>query len=343
MEYKISIIIPLYNGEKYVEKIIQSLSKQTIGFKNLEIIFVDDNSSDNTQKILKNIDEKYDNCKTILLKNNTGGPGKPRNIGIKNASSEYIMYLDQDDKYENNTCEIALKNIEKYKTDVLYFDFYETYLNSDKIRKSCYQLKEPLIISKENNNEELYYRVCGSWSTISKKEYLIKHDIKFLEDCVLEDVPYSIDTLAHLDKVIIIPDVLYTHYNKSTSLSHTKDDKQLNSQIQGMTYIKKSLEKQDKIPQNKMMGNFILHWIETFVSSYKLNFKTKKELLNKIYEFQNNLQYKVIVPQKLSTIINNQIKKKRFNTVIFFTYLLGIVYTNKLYRKFHEKFIIEKI
>ena len=136
----ISIIIPVYNAEKYVAKCAISLMKQT--HKNVEIIFVDDCSSDASCKIIQKFAEKDSRVKLYTTGTN-GGPGKARNIGLENAHGEYIMFCDNDDTYNSRMCELMLKamiennadlvtcgvNVINAKTDRAR----EYYINSDKI------------------------------------------------------------------------------------------------------------------------------------------------------------------------------------------------------------------
>ena len=109
--YLISIIIPVYNLEKYVEKCFLSILNQSIGFHNLEIIFVDDCSTDNTYNILKEYATNYSNVKLFQTGENSGVAGKPRNIGMKYATSDYIMFLDGDDEYYEDACEFLYDKI----------------------------------------------------------------------------------------------------------------------------------------------------------------------------------------------------------------------------------------
>lgn len=86
--YKISIVLSLFNDEDYVENTFESILNQSIGFENLEVIFVADCSSDSTPSIVQDFADKYDNVKYFLLEENIGGLGKPRNVGVENASAD---------------------------------------------------------------------------------------------------------------------------------------------------------------------------------------------------------------------------------------------------------------
>ena len=98
MEDKISIILPIFNVGPHLRGGIDSLINQTIGNENLEIIMVDDCSTDESGKIIDEYDEKYDCCKAIHLEKNTGAANGPRNRGIEECSAEYIMIIHPDDR-----------------------------------------------------------------------------------------------------------------------------------------------------------------------------------------------------------------------------------------------------
>ncbi|WP_302290340.1 glycosyltransferase [Methanosphaera stadtmanae] len=132
----ISVIIPVYNVQFTIESCFLSLKNQTIGFENLEIIFVDDCSTDNSPTIIGNYEKKYDNVKAIYSKENSGVAGKPRNMGMNIATAKYVMFLDPDDTFTVDACEVLYNEIEKSKADIV------SGLHSKK--------------NKFNNNEEIF-------------------------------------------------------------------------------------------------------------------------------------------------------------------------------------------
>lgn len=107
MKNDVSIIVPIYNAEKYLKKCVDSLVNQTK--KELEIILINDGSTDNTLKILK----EYKDKRIKLFSNKNQGIGKTRNFGISKATSKYIMFCDSDDYYEPNMCELMFNEVEK--------------------------------------------------------------------------------------------------------------------------------------------------------------------------------------------------------------------------------------
>lgn len=109
--YKISIIVPVFNVEDTLQDALDSIKNQSIGFENLEVIFVDDKSTDDSSNIIRDFSKRYDNVKSICLSENSGFAGKPRNVGIENATAPYLMFLDPDDIFLEDACEVLYDNI----------------------------------------------------------------------------------------------------------------------------------------------------------------------------------------------------------------------------------------
>lgn len=118
-DYKLSIIIPTFNLEKEIERTLDSVKSQTIGFENIEVIFVDDNSTDKTLNILNNYSDKYNNVKVISTDENSGYGGKPRNIGLKHSTADYVLFLDGDDHLLVNACEVLYDKIVYSYADIV--------------------------------------------------------------------------------------------------------------------------------------------------------------------------------------------------------------------------------
>ena len=118
---KISVIIPVYNDEKYLSNCIEHIINQTIGFEdNIQIIMIDDNSKDESFNICKEYYKKYpDNIIIKKLEENSGSGGKPRNIGISYATGKYLMFSDADDFFDEKAFEIMYNAIEDKNADFI--------------------------------------------------------------------------------------------------------------------------------------------------------------------------------------------------------------------------------
>ena len=137
---KVSVIIPVYNVEKYLRECLDSVINQTL--KDIEIICINDGSTDGSLAILEEYAAKDNRIKIIDLKENIG-VGKARNIAFKEVTAPYVMYLDSDDWYELNACNTAYNQISANNNDMVIFDVYR-YLGAKnkKNMQDCKKLKK---------------------------------------------------------------------------------------------------------------------------------------------------------------------------------------------------------
>ena len=127
MEDLISVIVPIYNVEKYINRCIDSIIEQT--YTNLEIILVDDGSTDNSGSICDEYAKKDNRIKVIHKEN--GGVSSARNVGLDTAIGQYITFVDSDDYIEKKYCEILLKTLKKQKADCVACGYNRIYKNKE--------------------------------------------------------------------------------------------------------------------------------------------------------------------------------------------------------------------
>lgn len=120
--------MPVYNVEKFIEEALNSILKQSIGHENLEIIMVNDCSTDSTGRIIDEYEAKYKNFKAIHLPENSSFAGKPRNVGIQNSTAPYIMFLDPDDYYLKEACETLYNKIISKDVDIVFGKYFANYV-----------------------------------------------------------------------------------------------------------------------------------------------------------------------------------------------------------------------
>lgn len=226
---KISIIIPVYNVEKYLRQCLDSAINQTL--KDIEIICIDDESPDNCPAILDDYAKNDSRIKVIHQKNQ--GTGAARNNGLDIAQGKYIMFLDSDDWYEPDACEKAYNQIEKYGNDFAYFGmscFYET----SKMKKvDDYRLSGLLQASNLTNinlknikidflkTGEIYYRIY-------LRKFISDNDIKFSNTVVGEDYPFGIKAIIRSSSVSVLNEPLYNYRVRTNSGSRSFDKRWLN-------------------------------------------------------------------------------------------------------------------
>ena len=178
----ISIVVPVYNVEKYVEESLKSLLNQT--YKNIEVICVDDGSSDSSLNILKNIAESDGRVKIIEQKN--AGAGAARNNGINHSNGKYIYFFDSDDVAAKNLLEKAYNRAMETDADIVAFNGY-TFTNDDISTKKLKKEYNSNII-KDKNEIFSYKTHCDCilsivnvvpWNKLIKAELIKKNNLKF--------------------------------------------------------------------------------------------------------------------------------------------------------------------
>lgn len=216
--YKISVIIPVYNVDKYIHDCMNSLINQTIGFDNIEVIMVDDCSTDNSYRIIKEYEEKYKNCIALKLEKNSGVAGKPRNVGIEKATGKYLMFTDPDDFYSVNACEIMYNHMEEKDSDFIISNWINTDENGIPWNKPIFDKDKyiPFKLSINDFKDSFYIMNSSMSNKIFKREFIKKNNIKCLEGVPFEDTYFSMSSFIAATNVHYIDDVIYYYRQRNT-------------------------------------------------------------------------------------------------------------------------------
>ena len=228
-KYKISVILPVYNVDKYMEKSIESLINQTIGFENLQVILVDDNSTDQSAEIIKRYEQKYENVLGIYLTVNSHAAGRPRNEGLNIASGEYVMFLDPDDMYESDACEILYNEMNEENYDCVAGYYREIDEDENVVNENAYAAMEVSEggYSLESDLEDVLKFRSGFWAKIYKRDLIEKLKLRFPENVPGQDLVFFIKYLLNCKnlKYVEKPIVDYRvrdKKNKSISFSYNE-------------------------------------------------------------------------------------------------------------------------
>lgn len=220
--FKISVIIPMYNDEKYLEDCIGHIIDQTLSFEeNIQLILVDDNSKDNSYKIAKEYEEKYpNNIITAITEKNSGSGGKPRNIGIDLATGKYLMFSDADDYFDLNAFEIMYNAIEEKGADFVTSNWNFADENGIAWENPVFDLEKfddfKLDIKDyENTSWVMNSSMCNK---IFNREFICKNNIKCLEDIPGEDTYFSMNAFLKAKNVYYIKDIIYYYRQRNSSL-----------------------------------------------------------------------------------------------------------------------------
>lgn len=176
--YKISIVIPIYNVGKYIHRTLLSIENQSFGVEDLEVLLVDDSSTDNTYDVLKDYSDKYDGFKVIHIKKGTGSCGTPRNVGLLEASSDYVLFLDHDDLLEINALEVLYNVIQCHDCDLVYGTYAS--VDVDLPTKIIYpNEKQGFFNGISDNERSIAFPPPSIWTKLFKRDFLIKNNIFF--------------------------------------------------------------------------------------------------------------------------------------------------------------------
>lgn len=208
MENLVSIIVPIYNVEKFLKKCINSIVSQT--YKNIEIILVNDGSPDDCLRICKEYSEK-DN-RIIVVDKKNGGLSDARNSGIERATGKYLVFIDSDDYIEKNMIEELYNNIVETQSDISICNFYTTIDNFDIENKAT--LHKVIYSDNENIYDMLYNKYALqtiiSWNKIYKKELF--ENCKYPVGLIHEDQYIICDILSQCKKISYMTDKFLYHY-----------------------------------------------------------------------------------------------------------------------------------
>ncbi len=304
---KLSIIIPTYNRSKYIFKCVDSVLSQT--YKNIEVVVIDDGSTDNTEEIIKSFNDK----RVKYFKNDNHGIGYSRNFGLNKATGDYIFFLDSDDYINGDTVDIIFKNIKN--NDILVFDYKEIFEkdNKEKINKipvfNDYILVDhPELINMVN---------LGPCNKVYKRSLLIENNIKFPEDIKYEDALFVIKSIENAKSIsscgLALTNVVVHKGNETLTV-----DKRVFDIFKVLDLIKKELS--STIYEDEL-NKLIVRKITTYTVSQRTqaNKKTAKRFIDEAFRYLklNVPDYKNNKYYKDRSFIKRSIEKNKALTKIY--------------------------
>lgn len=279
-EILVSVIVPCYNVEKYIEKGLSSLINQTL--KDIEIIVINDGSNDNTLKILNEFRKNDKRIKIIDKKNE--GVSAARNIGLKEAKGKYICFMDSDDRLEKDFLEKMYNKISENDYDMVACDTYAIYPNKKKYIKSN-------INDNQDEKKLMIDAYTVIWNKIYKKE-IIK-DIYFdnsISFC--EDVLFLYEVYLKVKKIGSIHEPLYNYLQREKSLTYTYNE-----------IIYDLIKSIDKVVDYYEINNYLDKYYQEIEYSYvRYLFAT---FIKRLSKTKNKIEFK-----KGCNFVKNKVKEK---------------------------------
>ncbi len=289
---KVSIIVPVYNVEKYLSKCLDSLVNQTL--KDIEIIIVNDGSPDHSQDIIDKYAKRYSKKIRAFQKDN-GGQASARNLGLTKATGEYILFVDSDDYIELDTCNELYNNAKKLNSDIVLFDYYIIY---SKEHNKLMSVIEKVNDVDNINKKEFFLSTPSPVNKLFRREFLLKHNFRFPEGIIYEDYA-EIPTLVLYDpKISYVKKPFYFYIQSEESTTRTPKYKQKFEDIFiASDYLYERL-KDDKDLEEELEYRFIGYLLyEGSLNFYKYrridNIKRISAWINKHYpKWRHNKYYK---------------------------------------------------
>ncbi|MCI8955884.1 MAG: glycosyltransferase family 2 protein [Eubacterium sp.] len=282
---KVSIVLPIYNVESYLETCVRSVQDQT--YKNIEIILVDDGAKDNSGKICDQLALK-DNRIKVLHKEN-GGLSSARNAGYSIATGKYLMYIDSDDVIKADVVQKCVETIQRDQSDIVIYG-YEKIDEKGNVLEVCTWGDK--LLNHDTMVEYLYTAITEmsfgyAWNKLYRKSVIDQSEL--LADSKVidrEDLVYNLELLKYVDKISYIDYVGYQYLQRSTSLLHNGNL----ARLKGIDYFVMTMNNinvgNEEI-NNKLFNMNVLHYladciIKNIIWNTELKGKEKRTLMEKI-------------------------------------------------------------
>lgn len=219
-----SVVMPVYNVEKHLEKAIESVLSQT--YQDFEIILVDDSSPDGSAAICDKY-SMYDNRISVIHHEKNKGLSEARNSGLAKATGKYIWFMDSDDYVDSNLLEKVHKSLERNYADVVVFGLIEEYFDKNSELKYTKVVSMPeTFIKDEKNIHEITMRLEENtlygyaWNKFYRLEYLREQGLKFETITLIEDIKFNVQYFQHIQSMNLL-DITPYHYGKRIDNSLT--------------------------------------------------------------------------------------------------------------------------
>lgn len=225
MSAKVSVIIPVYNSEKYIGECLDSIINQTL--RDIEIICVNDGSTDGTAAILEDYSKKDD--RVIIIDQKNLGAGAARNNGLRKATGEYLSFLDADDFFEKDMLEKSYNAAKKKDADVVVFEC-DLYSNSEKKYRPCYYSIHSMLLPDHQPfagvdiEKDIFKAFVGwAWDKLFKTSFVRENNLTFQEQRTTNDMLFVFSAVVKAESIVIVNKVLAHHRRDEGSLSVTRE------------------------------------------------------------------------------------------------------------------------
>ena len=319
---KISVIIPVYNAEKYLRKCLDSVCNQT--YMDWEVIAVDDGSLDNSYEILQEYAAK--DSRFIIETKKNEGPGLTRNRALDKATGDYIVFLDSDDYIDKNYFELLARKYNETKAEVIFIDVLQEDINGKILRY------EKMSNFKDLNRKDMIgcqmtgYMPWGGVRKATSRDLVERERLRYSEDTVGEEAIFSFELLRNANNVVFIEKPLYHYINHPGSQSKNPNG----TWEVTLKKVEEHLEAKGIMEEYRdALASFafvvLILWLLRFAKQNSL-LETIKAVRKKTFEFESNYGW---------GLTQKYIRKEARILIPFFKYrfLIFIVLLAKIYNR----------
>lgn len=286
---KLSIIVPMYNSEKYINNCINSLLKQNISNEDYEILIVNDGSIDNSKQIVEKYQRENINIKLISVEN--GGQAYARNIGVKNASGKYLFFVDSDDYITEYSLDKALNKTIDNEVDMMFFDLKRVNNDKEKICRyaNCENIKiiNGIKYFTDNNVNN------GPWHFFISRKFIIKNNIFFQEGRFCEDGMFLISCIFSAVKVSYCNVDIYRYVIRDNSTTTNKSKEHILKTIEDFmfaieyidSYYKDAIDRsycKEFLSRLKSRRNSYIYFMQIRMIKSKVGFKYANDVIRRL-------------------------------------------------------------
>lgn len=297
---KVSIIIPVYNVEKYLNRCVDSIILSIKNVKNVEILLIDDGSTDNSKNIVDNYDKKYSFIKSFHKKN--GGLSDARNFGLLKSKGDYVIFIDSDDEISSSNFKKVLDKIITSDCDTILWDAIMINEESNIIesKENDYYIHSGLKTNLKYTGIECVKKqlldhsdyVTTVWLGAYKKEFLFKNHLFFEKNLLHEDELWSIKMFVNAYKVEYIDSKVYLYRQRENSIMN-KSDKNYIKNLNDIIFIYSTLfaylewKNIDSSSLRAIKGNISRRYLHALGRFNAYKYKKQLRLINKKQLFNN--------------------------------------------------------
>ena len=287
-EIKVSIVIPIHNGEQFLRETLDCIVKQTMA--DIEILCVDDESTDSTVDIIREYMDKDD--RIVLFQNKKSNAGAARNYAMKRAKGKYLLFWDGDDLYELNAVELMYNQIEKDEADICvcnaghYDTLSDTYISKPQYLRMS-RVPEQIPFSRHTNGKYIFnFTTQVAWNKMYRREFVENNHLLFQEIPRINDHYFVSMSMVLAERITILEEALvYYRVNQTENLtSHSSETPLCKYEVQ--CDVKRELERLDLYKEEGIRQSFVNKAIGTMI--HGLNIQNNAAGFRELYQILQN-------------------------------------------------------